>query len=160
MKLKTKIFQITDINDQEINIESKPVNVLCNGIKTPFGLPDVFTYSEFDDGEIYGNSLLSCFNVKEGKLCVQGSEVELRLADTNELIVIKAITRPGMHDDEMVSFDTIKQFAQDFNIQEPDNVFEDMNDDEKQFFIDARNTAKASMKQAEQAKSQEQKTTA
>lgn len=138
MKLQTQLFLITDSKGKEINVEKKNIILALNGERTT-GLKDIFSGLEFDAGEIYGNSLLSYYNVNEdGSLEVEGSKVQLLDAETDEPILVKRIKRPGVHDDSTISFEDIQKFSDYFKIAKPDEVFSNLSALEKQIFIEAR----------------------
>ena len=141
MKLQTQLFLITDSKGISTNVEDRSIVVALNGERLPTRLQDVFTGLEFDDGEIYGNSLLSYYNINEdGSLEVDGSKVQLMDAETDEMINVKRIKRPTVHDDSYISFENIQKFAEYFKIAKPDEVFSHLNATEKQLFISDRLT--------------------
>lgn len=163
MELKTQKFLITDSKGEETNVKRKNIAIYLNGKQTPFSLRDLFGYIEFGGGEIYGNSLLSFYKVQEdGSLSVEGSIVQLFNADTNEFILVKEIKRPGMNDDTTISFEEVQKFAHDFSIEKPDEVFPDLNDEEKQVFIAEREKreAETTKQKAEAAKALQEAETA
>lgn len=140
MKLKTKLFIITDSADNDINLDEIDVILILNGEKTSSRVQDVFSELEFEDGSIKGNSLLSYYNVNDdGSLSVEGSNIKLLDETINEPILIKSIKRPFIHDDTVIPFEHVQKFAEFFTIAKPDEVFTDLTDEEKQFFITARN---------------------
>lgn len=142
MKLKTKLFLITNSKGQEINVKRKDVALDLNGERMKTKLLDIISKTEFDDGEIYGNSLLSYYQVNEdGSLQVEGSKIQLVDASTNEPILVKQIIRPGIYNDIDMPFDHVQKFVEFFKITKPDEVFDNLSDDEKQVFISER-TAK------------------
>lgn len=139
MKLLTKLFLITDSNGKDINVEGKPVVLALNGEKTNTKLEDVFSGLEYDLGEIYGNSLLSLYQVQEdGSLQVEGSKIQLINADTDELILVKKIDKPWINNHGNISFEDVQKFAEYFKIARPEEVFPDLNAEEKQAFISGR----------------------
>lgn len=163
MELKTKKILFTDSQGKEINVKCCKIDIYLNGKKTAFSLLEMFSYIEFDAGEIYGNSLLSFYKVQEdGSLHVAGSTVQLFNANTNEFILVKEIVRPGMHDDDEISFDEVKKFAHDFSIEKPEEVFPDLNDEEKQVFVAEREKreAETAKEKAEAAKALQEAETA
>lgn len=141
MKLQTQLFIITDSKERNINVEDRNIIVALNGERLPTRLQDIFSALEFDAGEIYGNSLLSYYHINEdGSMEVEGSKVQLMDAETDELIKVKKIKRPTVHDDSNISFENIQKFAEYFKIAKPDEVFYNLNDTEKQLFISDRTT--------------------
>lgn len=152
MKLKSKTFYITDAQGNEINVEDQNIVLALNGKKLEAGLQNVFNpaYLEFNDGEIYGNTLLSYYTVNEdGSLSVEGSQIQFINSDTNESVLVKEIAREGsFNDDEVISFEFVKKFADYFKVEKPDEVFYDLNNDEKQYFIDERIAIAENNKQA------------
>lgn len=143
MKLKTKLIHITDATGNDIDVSTSNCGLYLNGKKHTLSLPDVIRDWEYDDGEIYGNTLLSFYNVTDdGKLFVAGSEIELR-NDKGEQIKVTKITRPGIHDDTTISFEEVQKFVFDFEIENPEEVFPDLNDEEKQVLIAQRETNEA-----------------
>ena len=142
MQLKTKLFHITDPTSNKINVEGQDIILALNGKKTETKLEAVFNqaYLEFDKGEIYGNSLLSYYNVNEdGSLEVEGSKIQFLNAETNEPVLVKKITRDNTcNDDETVSFELVQKFAEMFKISKPDEVFHNLRNEQKQIFIDER----------------------
>lgn len=155
MKLQSKDFHITDATGKKINVEEQNIILSLNDKKLETHLNDVFNpeYLEFENGKIYGNSLLSYYQINEdGTLGVEGSKIQLLNAETNEPILIKKITRDSLsNDDEIVSFDLIKKFVEYFNVSKPEDVFENLNIDEKQYFIDERIAASEKKKVAASA---------
>lgn len=141
MKLQTQLLLITDAKGNDINVENKPVIISLNGERLTTKLEDIFTGLEFDDGEIYGNSLLGYYPVNEdGSLQVEGSKVQLIDGDTNEPILVKRIKRPGVHNDTDIPFEHVQKFVEYFNIQKPEEVFSNLTAEEKQVFISERTT--------------------
>lgn len=139
MKLKTKLFLITDSTGEEMDIENRNIGIYLNGEKHPASVAELFNYAEYDEGEIYGNSLLSYYQVTDdGKLSVEGSTIELRDNDTQEQIKFVRIVRPSVNDDGQISFDVVRLFSESFTIAKPDEVFTDLTDEEKQIFISER----------------------
>lgn len=139
MKLKTKLFLITDSTGEEMDIENRNIGIYLNGEKHPASVAELFNYAEYDEGEIYGNSLLSYYQVTDdGKLSVEGSTIELRDDDTQEQIKFVRIVRPSVNDDGQISFDVVRLFSESFTIAKPDEVFTDLTDEEKQIFISER----------------------
>lgn len=139
MKLKTKLFLITDSTGEEIDVENKDAILMLNGQKTSSRIPDVFTDTEYDEGEIYGNSLLSYYQVQEdGSLEVEGSKIQFAL-ESGEPILVKRILRPDVNDDTIIPFEHVQKFAEFFAIAKPEEVFVNLNEDEKQVFISSRN---------------------
>lgn len=139
MKLQTQLFLITDAKGKEINVEKKNIILALNGERLTTGLKDIFSGLEFDAGEIYGNSLLSYYNVNEdGSLEVEGSKVQLLDAETDEPILVKRIKRPGVHNDSTISFEDIQKFSDYFKIAKPDEVFSNLSAPEKQILMEAR----------------------
>lgn len=135
MELLTKKILITDSKGEEINVKRRNIGIYLNGQKTTFSLRDLFKYTEFSDGEIYGDSLLGYYNVTDdGKLFVEGSEIELR-EDTGEQIKVVKIKRPGLTNDDEITFEEVQKFAHDFSISKPHEVFSDLNEEEKNVFI-------------------------
>lgn len=143
MKLRTKLFPITNLKGEEINVDGKPIVLSLNGELMETKLEDVFTDLEFDDGEIYGNSLLSYYKVNEdGSLEVEGSKVQLFDSSSNEPVLVKQIKRPGINADTDIPFEHVKKFAEYFKIAKPEEVFKDLNDSEKQIFVSERDSIK------------------
>lgn len=139
MKLQTQLFLITDSKGKEINVEKKNIILALNGERLTTDLKAIFSGLEFDAGEIYGNSLISYYNVNEdGSLEVEGSKVQLLDAETDEPILVKRIKRPGVHDDSTISFEDIQKFSDYFKIANPDEVFSNLSAPEKQILIEAR----------------------
>lgn len=156
MKLKTKTIFITDSKGEEIDVDGMNIILVLNAKKTETKLTDVLGYTEFDEGEIYTNSLLSYYQPQEdGSLHVEGSIIQLLDADTGEFILVKKIMRPDVNDDTVIPFELVKQFAEIFNISKPEEVFTNLNDEEKQVFIAEREQKEAVTKteklKAEQA---------
>lgn len=139
MKLQTKLLLVLNSKGNNLDFDGIDIAIMLNGKLTDMTLQDLFANLELDEGEIYGNSLFSYYNVEDGKLVVPGSEVQLVVKDTNEPIIIRGIKRPSVNDDMVVSFDQVREFAERFEITKPDEVFTNLNDEEKQFFIDERN---------------------
>lgn len=147
MKLKTKTIYITDSKGEEIDVEGLPIILVLNGQKTETKLTDVLGYTEFDEGEIYTNSLLSYYKPQEdGSIAVEGSSIQLMNADTGEFILVKKIVRPDINDDTDISFELVKLFAETFNVIKPEEVFTHLNDEEKQVFIAEREQKEAGTK--------------
>lgn len=151
MKLRTKLFHITDAKSNDIDPDGLDIILMHNGQPTETRLSDVFTDIELEENEIYGNSLLSYMQLQDGKLVAEGSTIELAIAGTHERILINAITRPGLNDDTQIPFEHIQKFAEFFTLTKPDEVFIDLTADEKQFFIDGRLKKQDSEKQIKQA---------
>ena len=158
MKLLTKLFLITDAKGKDINIKGKPIVVALNGEKTITKLEDIFSHPEYDMGEIYGNSLLSLYQVQEdGSLQVEGSKIQLINFDTDELILVKKIDKPWVKADTDIPFEDVQKFSEYFKIAKPEEVFSSLTAEEKQSFISAREAkaqenevaAKAAANQAE-----------
>lgn len=142
MKLKSNIFISTDAKGSLINVEGRDIAIALNGEKLPTKLFDIFKHLEFDQGEIYGNCLLSYYTPQEdGSLAVEGSKVQFMDAQTDELILIKGFEKPSIHDDGPISFDNVKEFAAYFKIAKPEEVFKDLSAEEKQVFISEREAA-------------------
>jgi len=157
MKLRSKIFIVTDASGNEINAEDKKVVLSLNGERLETTLQDVCSDLEFDDGEIYGNTLLSYYGINpDGSLEVEGSKIQLLDAETGEPILIKEIKRPTVHDDTNIPFEHVQKFVEYFKVAKPDEVFDNLNTEEKQAFIDARISAD-NTKQAEEASRATQK---
>lgn len=148
MKLRTKTFPITDAKGNDIDLSGKPVIIILNGELTDIHLHDLVSSLELDENEIYGNSMLSYYTPQDGKLVVEGSTIELAIEGTDERILITGINRPGIHADTMIPFEHVQKFAEFFKVAKPDEVFTDLNAEEKQFFIDARTTAASKAKAA------------
>lgn len=64
MKLRSKVFIITDAAGNEINLEEKQVVLALNGERMDTKLQEVCSDLEFDDGEFYGNTLLSYYGIQ------------------------------------------------------------------------------------------------
>lgn len=147
MKLQTQLFLITDSKGKEINVEKKNIILALNGERLTTELKSIFSGLEFDAGEIYGNSLISYYNVNEdGSLEVEGSKVQLLDSETDEPILVKRIKRPSVHDDTSTSFEDIQKFAEYFKIAKPDEVFSNLSAPEKQVFIDERTSREETAK--------------
>lgn len=139
MELKTKLLIITNAKGEEINVKKKVVALDLNGERSDIKLKDIFSNLELDSGEIYGNSLLSYYEVNEdGSLQVEGSKIQLVDEATNEPILVKSIKRPGVNDDDDMPFEHVKKFAKFFKIEKPEEVFTNLTEDEKQIFISER----------------------
>lgn len=148
MILLTKLFLITDASGEDIDVKRMNIGVYLNGKKTEFTLRNLFSKTEFDDGEIYGNSLLGFYNVTDdGKLFVEGSLVELRNEDNAEQIKFVKIKRPGITNDKEISFEDVQKFVQDFGIEKPADVFPDLNDEEKNVLIAEQDQREATTRQ-------------
>ena len=154
MKLKTKLFLVTDSKGNPIDLEEANTIIVLNGQPTEIKLRHIFSSLEYEEGEIYGNTLLSYYNIIDGKLLVEGSEVQFMMADTKDPVLISAIERPSVNDDEVIPFDKVANFSELFLIAKPDEVFTDLTQDEKQFFVDGR---KVKQKQEDIRKGEEQK---
>ena len=142
MKLKSKILIITNAKGEEINVKGKAIALDLNGERIDIKFRDIASHLEFDSGEIYGNSLLSYYQVHEdGSLQVEGSKVQLVDEATNEPILVKAIEKPSIHDDEDIPFEHVQKFVEFFKITKPEEVFTNLNDTEKEAFISARAAA-------------------
>lgn len=148
MKLRTKLFPITDAKGNDIDLSGKPVIIILNGELTDIHLHDLVSSLELDENEIYGNSLLSYYTPQDGKLVVEGSTIELAIEGTDERILITGIKRPGLNNDTVIPFEHVQKFAEFFKVAKPDEVFTDLNAEEKQFFIDARTIAASTAKAA------------
>lgn len=148
MELLTKKILITDSKGEEVNVKRKNIGVYLNGKKTEFTLRDLFKNTEFDDGEIYSNSLLGYYNITDdGKLFVAGSTVELRDEDSGEQICITKIKRPGITNDKEIPFEEVQKFSNDFSIEKPEEVFPDLSHEEKAVFIAEREKREATTRQ-------------
>jgi hypothetical protein len=157
MKLKTKKISFTDANGNEIDVEGVPVEILLNGEPSGLKLNDVLHgHREYDDGEIYCQTLLSYFDVKEdGKLYFENSYVEL-VTPTGALKVTR-ISRPSTHDDTRIDFDTLNKFVQQLGITHPDKLFTDLlSDAQKQEFVQAREQRSASAQGVDTAETERQ----
>lgn len=144
MELLTKKLIITDSKGEEVNVKRKNIGIYLNGKKTDFSMRDLFKYTEYDDGEIYGDSLLGYYAATDdGKLSVAGSVVEFRDEDSGEQIKVVKIKRPGLTNDDEITFEEVQKFAHDFSIEKPEEVFPDLNDEEKQVFIAEREKREA-----------------
>lgn len=142
MKLRSKVIIITDAAGTEINIEEKDTVLALNGQRLDTKLQDVCSELEFDDGEFYGNTLLSYYGIQaDGSLQVEGSNIQLLDAATGEQILVKEMKRPSVHDDIEIPFEHVQKFAEYFKISKPDEVFHNLNESEKQVFIDQRISA-------------------
>lgn len=157
MLLKSKLFLIADLNNNiNVNVEGREIAIQHNGQKTETKLSDIISEAEYDDGEIYGNSLLSYYNVMEdGSLEVPGSKIMLIDVATDTPILIKKIERPFIKSDDNIYFEDIKKFAEFFKIEKPEEVFTDLSDEEKQWFISDRQ-ANAATAQADPDNSAEE----
>lgn len=152
MKLKSEIFISTDSKGNLINVEGRDIILKLNGENLPTKLFDIFTHLEFDTGEIYGNSLLSYYVPQEdGSLSVEGSKVQLVDAKTDELILIKGFEKPAIHDDGPISFQNIKEFAEYFKIANPEEVFKDLSQEEKQVFISEKESVQTKRQSEQEA---------
>lgn len=154
MKLKTHTFAISDANGNDINIEDLDVMVMLNGKQTDIKLKDLFSPIglEFSDGEVEGNTLLSFYNITEdGMLEVEGSKVGLFLPEINAPVKITSMERPMLNDDEMIAFERVVQFAEMLSIAQPEEVFTDLNEEEKQAFINARAKSEEAKRTADTA---------
>lgn len=150
MLLKSKLFLIADLNNNiNVNVEGREIAIQHNGQKTETKLSDIISEAEYDDGEIYGNSLLSYYNVMEdGSLEVPGSKIMLIDVATDTPILIKKIKLPFIKSDDNISFEDIKKFTEFFKIEKPEEVFTDLSDEEKQWFISDRQANAASVQTA------------
>lgn len=154
MKLKTKVIYVTSPEGRHLDLDGVSVDILLNGKKSGKTLADVLAgYREFDRGEIYGQSLLSYYNLQDdGSLFVDGSHLQLQTED-GTLVKITRIKRPTLNDDCSIPFKTVQQFASDFAIAKPEEVFTDLNDEEKAVFVAEREkeeaTTRAQKAQAE-----------
>lgn len=161
MKIRTKVFYHKDEAGKFDNLENHKVILIVNGKVTDTTLQDVFTDLEFDDNEVYGNSLLSFYSLLNGNLVEKGSNIQWAIADTLEPIIITAIERPVINDDTNIPFEHVQKFAEFFQLEKPDEVFLILSEEEKQYFIDQRskaanNTAKPKEQEEELAKKKEQ----
>lgn len=139
MLLKTQLFLITDVNHNNIDIGDRETAIHLNGEKTDTKLTDIISEAEYDDGEFYGNSLLSYYKVMEdGSLEVPGSKIILMDVSTSAPILVKEIKRPFIKSDDNISFEDIKKFAEFFKIEKPEEVFTDLSNEEKQLIISER----------------------
>lgn len=157
MKLQSKILIVTNSKGQEI-FPGKNIALDLNGERIDIKLKDIGSHLEFDMGEIYGNFLLSYYTVnQDGSLQVEGSKVQLFDAATNEPILVKEITKPGIHDDEDIPFEHVQKFVEFFKIAKPEEVFFNLTDAQKQEFISAREAAAAppAIEEAPEAKENE-----
>ena len=156
MKLRTKIFVPVNAQGEELDLNDVDVALSLNGERQETRLKDVFSELELEEGEIYGNSLLSYYTVAEdGSLQVQGSRIELIDTLTGDRIRIKEIYRPTINDDTDIPFEHVQKFAEFFKIERPDEVFHNLNAEEKQAFIDQRlaaETAQSTQTSQEAAK--------
>lgn len=159
MKLKTKSFYVADANGNEIDLDGMLVEIYKNANKTGLSLKDLLIgHHEFEEGEIYGQTLLSYFKLEDdGKLYYEGNVVQL-MAE-GQPIHITSIERPGMNDDEDINFETIKEFSNAFEINKPEELFADLlSEEEKQVFVSERNAKKEKEKpQAEDPAETERK---
>lgn len=133
MKLKTKVLYVTDAAGNEIDLDDIPVQIYQNGSKTPLTLDQLLVgHSEFDEGEIYGQTLLSLLELRDdGKLYYENSYVEL--VTEHGPLRITGIERPGTTDDERITLDHIREFSKGLGISHPDKLFADLlSDDDKQ----------------------------
>jgi len=161
MKIRTKLFEITDSKGNDIDPEDHDIIIMQNGEPTETRLADIFTDLELDENEIYGNSLLSYYELKDGKLSVEGSMVEFAIAGSHERVLITAIKRPSVNDDSVIPFEHIQKFVEFFKVAKPEEVFTDLNENEKQIFINARLDASiASTTAAEATKAADKEKTA
>lgn len=152
MKLLTKLFIVTDAKGKDINVKGMPIVLAMNGEKTTTKLQDVFSGPEYDLGEVYGNSLLSHYQVMEdGSLEVEGSKIQFMNADTDELILVKNIEKPFVRNDGSISFEDVKAFSEYFKISKPDEVFSSLSQEEKETFSTQRQAAETASKAAEEA---------
>lgn len=154
MKLRSKNFLITDAQGNDIDPNDHDIIIIRNGELTDIRLHHVFSDMELHENKIYGNSLLSYFNLQDGKLVVEGSTIEFALVANNERIPITWIKRPAINDDTIISFEEIVKFSELFKVAKPDEVFTDMNHEEKQVFVDQRNERSAAQKKADEAAAQ------
>lgn len=139
MKLNSKILVISNAKGEEINIKRKVIALDLNGERSDIKLKDIFSNLEFDSGEIYGNSLLSYYQVNEdGSLWVEGSKIQMVDEATGEPILVKSIEEPSIYDDENMPFEHVQKFADFFKIAKPEEVFTNLTDAEKQIFISER----------------------
>lgn len=150
MKLRTKLIQVTDLAGRELDLEGIPVEIILNKKAAGKTLDQVLVgYKEFDEGEIYGQTLLGFYNVQDdGSLFVDGSHIQLFNQVTQENIKVTGITRPGLNDDCEVSFEDVKQFIEDFNIEKPDEVFTGISEEEKDVLLAIRQQNEASTRAA------------
>lgn len=158
MKIRTKVFYHSDVNGKS-NLENENIILVLNGKPTETKLRDVFTDLEFDDNEIYGNSLLSFYTLQEGNLVEKGSLIQLVLADTLEPVIITSIDRPVINDDSVIPFEHVQKFVEFFKLERPEEVFFSLSEEEKSYFTDQRKgmeTTSSKEKEAEDKKKEQE----
>lgn len=153
MKLRSKVIIITDAAGRETNIEGRDIVLSLNGERQTTKLQDVCSDMEFDDGEFYGNTLLSYYGIQpDGSLQVEGSNIQLIDAATGEQIMVKEMKRPSVHDDTEMPFEHLLKFIEYFKIAKPEEVFHNLSKEEKQALENDRTASRdKSIKEAEQA---------
>lgn len=154
MKLRSKVLIVTNESGNEINLEEKEVVLALNGERLDTKLQDVCSDMEFDDGEVYGNTLLSYYGIQpDGSLQVDGSNIQLIDAATGDKILVKEMKRPSVHDDTEMPFEHLLKFIEYFKIAKPEEVFHNLSKEEKQALADDRTAAQdKAMKEAEKSR--------
>lgn len=137
-KLKEQVFHLIDAEGNDHPEEQQNIGVAINGVK-PISKESVFCLTEFEDGELYGTSLLSYFTPKDGKLVHGNTTVEFFNIDTNAPLKVTEITRPSFTNDVEINLEYVSLFSQLMGVPKPEELFADILDEgEKKTLIAER----------------------
>lgn len=158
MILKERILRAVDTDGNLFDLSDEPsIPAIINGKDNDITLENLSRGVDLgqEESTIYVISLLSYFNVKDGKLVdAEGNTVQLLTSEKKPILIVDNTEEPDLYDEATITFDYIHAFSELVGINKPDELFADLlTDDEKQIFISERNVREAGAKKiADEAK--------
>ena len=134
MKLKEKIFKFTTQDGKPARLSDEKITIIIND--NEWEIDAVFKKHDYEDGFLYGYSLLQYFTPEKGLLTDKEGHTVKFLNEKKEPLNIVEMKIPGIWDPPIeVSVDYIKDYSNTIGIQHPENLFTDLSKEEKDMLI-------------------------